>query len=179
LNYYGGGPFRAPIEEIDPGYPTRIKCEAHGLPSASDTPIIISGVEGMTQLNSKGTGIVKAERIDDDYFEMPISTVGKEWTVGTGEITYYQPADLSSYTIARCQIRRRWHSSDFALELTLANGGIEINTDDASVKFLITNAQASSLTGDRYVWDCELETASGSVFPFAEGTIELTREITR
>jgi hypothetical protein len=179
LNYYGGGAFRAPIEQIDPGYPTRIMVTGHGLPSVSNTPVIISGVEGMTALNSKDTGIVMVTRVDDDSFDVPISTVAKEWCVGTGEITYYQPADLSAYTIARCQIRKRWHSAAFDLELTLVNGGITINLDDASLTFNLTSAQTSALTADRYVWDCELETAAGSVLPFAEGKLLLGREVTR
>ena len=46
FHWYAGGKFMAPIEEIIVGYPTIIKVTAHGLPTISDTPVIISGVDG-------------------------------------------------------------------------------------------------------------------------------------
>ena len=177
FNWYGGGKFMAPIEEIDPGYPTRIKVTSHLLPSASDTPIIISGVEGMEILNSKDTGIELCARVDDNYFEVPISTVGKEWRIGKGEITYYRPTDITDFT-ARCKFRKYWHSADVLSELTTENGGIVLNADDASIQLQRTAAQTAAFVFDKCVFDVELISPGGAVTRVAQGTIRLSREAT-
>ena len=178
VNWYGGGVFRAPIEEIDSGYPTRIKVTGHLLPSASDTPIIISGVEGMTVLNSRDTGIEMCTRVDDDYFEVPVSTVAQEWCMSTGEITWYRPTNITGFT-AQCHIRKRWHSSAYILELTSAGGGIVLNANDASIKLVLTSAQTAALTDDRMVFDVELTDLSNKIIPVFKGTFSLQREQTR
>jgi len=110
FHWYAGGKFMAPIEEITVGYPTRIKVTAHGLPTISDTPVIISGVDGCEILNSKDTGIEEAIYVDADHFDMPQSTVADKWVPGTGEMTYHQPSDITGFT-ARMQIREKWHST--------------------------------------------------------------------
>lgn len=177
FNWYGGGKFMAPIEEIDPGYPTRIRVSSHLLPSSSDTPVIISGVKGMEILNSKDTGIELCKRIDDDYFEVPISTVAKDWCLGTGEITYYRPTDIVDF-IARCKFRKYWHSRTVISELTTENNGIILDPNDASIQLQRTAAQTALFTFDSCVFDVELESPGGIVTRVAQGTIHLSREST-
>jgi hypothetical protein len=179
VNWYGGGVFRAPIEEIDSGYPTQIKVTSHLLPSASDTPIIISGVEGMTVLNSKDTGIEMCTRVDEDFFTVPVSTVSQEWCVGTGEITWHQPTNITGFT-ARCQIRKRWHDTALIIpELNTGNGGIVLNDNDASIKLVLTSAQTAAMTADKMVFDVELIDLAAKVIPVFKGTFRLQREQTR
>jgi hypothetical protein len=178
FNWYGGGKFMAPIEEIDPGYPTKIRVTGHLLPSISDTPVILSGVQGMEILNSKRTGIELCTRIDDDYFSVPISTVAQEWLLGTGEITYYRPTDITGYT-ARCHFRKRWHDPNFIKELTSANGRILLTVEDAGIQLQLTAEDTAAFTFDKCVFDVEMVSPLGVVIPACKGTITLGKEITR
>jgi len=178
VNWYGGGTFRAPIEEITAGYPTLIRVTAHSLPSSSDTPVIISGVEGMEILNSKDTGIELVKRIDADTFEVPVSTRGKDWTMDTGEITWYKPTDITDYT-ARCQMRKRWHSANYVFELTTENNGIVLDANDASIQLQLTAAQTATIVDDILVYDVELVSPGGTVTQVFRGSIKVDRENTR
>jgi len=179
LNWYGGGLFMGPIEEIDPGYPTKIRVTAHGLPSASDTPVIISGVEGMTILNSKELAILQASRVDADYFTMPISTVACEWVVGTGEITYYKPTDISAYTAFRGKLRSRVYKSDTLADMTEANGKIIITDNDAGIELNLTAAETALLDFTHGYVDVEGVDAGDQVHRIFALDINFIRESTR
>ena len=126
-NWYSGGINRGIIQDIRVGYPTMIKATAHGLPSASDTPVIISDVagEGVDELNSTDLKIHMAEYIDADYFYLPVNTYGKIWTPGTGVYTFHKPTDLTGFT-ARASIRLRWHDTSHIHQMTTENGGITL-----------------------------------------------------
>lgn len=178
FNWYGGGKFLAPIEEIDPGYPTRIKVSSHLLPSITGTPVIISGVEGMEILNSKNTAIELVDRVDDDWFLIGISTVAKSWVVNTGEITYYRPTVITDFT-ARCQFRKYWHSKTVLAELTTENGGIVLTEEDAGIQLQCTAEQTAAFNFDRCVFDVEMISPGLAVTRVAQGTIYLDRERTR
>lgn len=179
VNWYGGGVFRAPIEEIDSGYPTKIRVSSHLLPTVSDTPVIISGVQGMEILNSKDLGIEEAAYVDADYFSMPISTVACNWVIGTGEITWHRPTDFTNLK-ARCQIRSKWHSGTVITELTTENGGILLDANDASIALFIGGAVTATFLFGRAYFDIELYEDPGTVIhrPVG-GSILLSREITR
>lgn len=179
LNWYAGGVFRAAIEEIDPGYPTKIQVTQHGLPSASPTPVIISGVEGpnMTILNSKDLAIMLATRLDDDHFEMPISTIKGEWVIGSGEITYYKPKDIVGWTF-RAKLRSRVHKGTVLADLTTANGKIIANTNDASIQLYLTAAETAALSFTQAYLDCEATNGAGVERVFSL-TVDMNREATR
>ena len=180
LNWYAGGLFRAPIEEIDPGYPTKLQVTAHGLPTVSATPVIISGIEGqnMTILNSKNLAIMHATRLDDDHFTMPISTIKGEWVVGTGEITYYRPTDITGMTF-RAKLRSRVHNGTVLADLTTANGKIIAIADDASIQLNLTGAETELLNFTRGYLDCEAVDSTGGIQRVFSLTVNLIREATR
>jgi hypothetical protein len=178
LNWYAGGVFRAPIEEIDPGYPTKIQVTAHGLPDQSPTPVIISGVEGMDILNSKNLAIMHATYIDEDHFAMPVSTVACEWVIGTGEITYYQPTDITDMTF-RAQLRSRVHKGEILADLTTANGKIITVENDASIQLFLTAAETAALKFTKAYLDCEAIDAVGGVQRVFSLDIDMIREGTR
>jgi len=177
FNWYGGGTFRAPIEEIDPGYPTQIRVTAHGLPSSSDTPVILSGIIGAEVLNSKDTGIEMCTRVDADYFTVPVSTVASEWLVGTGEMTFYLPTNIAAFT-ARCKLKKYWHSTTALATLTTENGGIVLDANDGSIKLIITDTVTAGFTFTTCVYDVEMISGTGEVTRAFKGTITLSREIT-
>ena len=182
FHWYAGGKFMAPIEEITVGYPTRIKVTAHGLPSVSDTPVILSGIitdgKDGSILNSHDTGIEEAIYIDADYFDMPQSTVGQEWCKGSGELTYHTPSDITGFT-ARMHIREKWHSITPIVELTTENGGITLTVEDASIELTLLPAATALYTFNKAVYDIELISPGGEVTRIIEGTITLYKEVTK
>ena len=178
VNYYGGDTFMAPIEEIDPGYPTQIRVSTHLLPTSSDTPVIISGIQGMDGLNSVNSGVQLCERVDADYFTVPLSTVGCEWVVGTGEITWHQPFPLSGYT-ARCVLRSKWYSGVKIAEYTTALGNAIIDTNDGSITLTNTAVETADMTFTKAYGDIEVVAAGGNVVRVARLAVTLSRETTK
>lgn len=178
VNWYGGGTFRAPIEELDPGYPTQIRVTSHLLPSSSDTPVIISGVQGVEMVNSKDTGVELCARVDDNYFTVPVSSVGCEWVPGTGEITWYKPSDLTGYT-ARAKLRKSWSSSTVIHEYTTENGGIVLDTNDASIKLVNTAAETAAMNFTTAYVDVELIAPGGAVTRTHRLKVNFSRETTK
>jgi hypothetical protein len=178
LNWYGGGKAMKPIEDICVGYPTRIKVTAHGLPTVSDTPVIISGVDGCEILNSTGTGIEEAIYIDVDHFDMPVSTVKDIWEVGSGEITWHRPTDIVDWT-ARMQIRQKWQDTDFIYELTTENDGIVLDDNDASIQLFIPASTTMDFGFVTAWYDVEMISPTGETVRVFSGKITLTREMTR
>ena len=178
MNWYGGAIFMAPIEEIDPGYPTKIRVSSHLLPTSSDTPVIISGVQGVEMLNSRDTGVELCERVDANYFLVPVSSVGCEWVPGTGEITWHQPSNITSYT-ARCKLRSRWYSGTVIHEFTTENGGITLDDNDASIRLDITAAESAALAFVTAYGDIELISPTGAVTRVARLKVTFSREMTK
>ena len=179
LNWLGGGLFRAPIEEIDPGYPTKIQVTAHGLPSNEALPLIVSGVEGMEILNSKELAIMRASYVDANHFTLPISTVACEWIVGTGEVTYHKPTDISSMSF-RGTLRARVHKGTALAELTTANGKIIDTHDDAGIQLKLTAAETALLNFTQAYINVEaVASPGGEVYPVFSLTVNLVRESTR
>lgn len=179
LNWYGGGIFMAPIEEIDPGYPTKIQVTGHGLPQVSATPVIISGVEGMGVLNSKDLAVLRATYVDANHFTMPVSTVKNEWIVGTGEITFYKPTDVSQFTEFRATLRSRVFKGTELATFTDSDSSIIVTADDASIQLYLTAVQTAALDFTKAYIDCEAVTAAGGVTPVFSADVYMERESTR
>ena len=178
INWYGGGIFLGPIEEIDPGYPTMVRVTGHQLPSASPTPVIITGVQGAAILNSKESAIPMCKRVDDDYFTVPISTVPCEWVTGTGEITFNLPTDLTNYT-GRCQMRTKWHAGDFIAEWSTTAGDMILNANDGSVQIESLSAITAGLDFVKGYADMEVISPGGIVTRVARLIINFSREMTK
>jgi len=179
FNWYGGGKQMAPIENIQVGYPTIIRVTGHGLPTVSETPVIVSGVEGANELNSTDTGIELATRIDANTFSMPVSTVGETMVQGQlGEITWFAPTVITGYT-GRCKIRKNWHTSDVIVELTTANGGLVVVEADASFQLIVSAAATTAFDFVDAVYDVEAVPPNGDIVRLFKGAIHLDREITK
>jgi hypothetical protein len=178
FHWYAGDTFMAPIEEIIVGYPTIIKVTAHGLPSVSDTPVILSGIDGCEILNSKDLGIDEAIYIDADHFKMRASTVKDCWGVGSGEITWIEPTDITGFT-ARMQIREKWHSTAFIHELTTENGGITLRVADAAIILEISPAVTETFKFNQAVYDVEMISPGADVTRIFEGIVTLHKEVTK
>lgn len=181
FNWYVGGVFRGICEDIRTGYPTKIKCTGHGLPDVSDTPLMISdarGTENIERLNSTDLKVYKAERVDDDWFHLPINTYGSQWEQGTGAITYHKPLDLTNYT-AVCHLRHRWFDDNYIVELTTENGGITLRAEDAMIQLFIDAATTATFSFKKCLYDVDLISATGTKHTPFRGQLNLIREATR
>lgn len=178
FHWYAGGVFRGVVEDVLTGYPTRIKCTGHGLPAVSSTPVIIADARGIDQINSTELKIHMADRVDDDWFNLPVNTYGDEWEPGTGCITYHMPRDITSYT-ARAQLRRKWHDTNFIHEMTTENGGIVLRAADAQIQLLIPAATTATFTFSHCKYDVELVSPTGTPYRVFQGEMTLHREQTR
>jgi hypothetical protein len=192
LNWYGGGKFIAPIEDIVPGYPTRIKVTGHSLNATSPTPVIISGANAQADddgdpvafrnLNSIDTGIDLATRIDDDWFEMPVSTVGEIWYPGTGEITYWQPSDITDWG-GECTIRKNWHSPVFHT-ISTELGTMTLDGTDGSIRLEIDAVDTAAFNFVNAVFDIDLWPSGGArpttpgnvIMRIFKGTVKMYRD---
>jgi len=175
LQWFGGGKFIAPIEDITLGYPTIISVTDHLLNAVSPTPVIISGTDGLPHLNSSDTSIAIATKIDADTFSVALSTVGDTWEEGTGEITYWKPTDLTSYT-AVMNIRKNWYATTVLKTLSTALGTLVLGPLDGSCQMLISAADTALLTFVGGVYDIDF-TIGGIVTRVFRGPIKLHRDI--
>jgi hypothetical protein len=175
FQWFGGGKFIAPIENVELGYPTIITVTGHLLNDVSPTPVIISGVDGCEDLNSVDTGIEPATRMSDDIFSLPVSSVGDAWIEGTGELTYFMPTDLTDFT-GVLNIRKNWYSSTILHTISTALGTMTLGVDDGSIRIQISAAATTLLTFVGGVYDVDL-TGGGVVTRVFRGPVTLHRNI--
>lgn len=176
FQWLNGGMFMAPIELIQEGYPTVVTVSGHGLPTGTAHPVIISGVEGIPRLNTENTELFLATRLDDNRFSIPVSSVGKQWEAGTGELTYHLPTDMTGYT-GRCVIRRNWYEQTAIHEMTTENGGIVLEIESGSIQLLIPKATTAGFTFRNAWYDVDMIHPSGAEFRVFKGPITLEREV--
>jgi hypothetical protein len=170
FNWYGNGKTMHQIEDIQVGYPTHIKVEGHGLPSGSPTPVFLEGIEGEIEyLNTHRTGLIEATRIDDDWFEVPINTVGKEWDNNSGTLTYLNPTDLSGWTVS-FRIQKKWHDPDPLHVASTDNGEVTVTTEDAAISIIIPASVMNTLSFSKGVWFLEVTNGS-TVIRVAQGSL--------
>ena len=177
FQWLAGGIFMAPIEEVHVGYPTVLIVTGHGLNTRSAQPIIISGIDGCPHINTDDVGIPLCSRVDANTISVPLTTVGDDWVEGTGEITYHMPSDLTDMT-ARMVIKKNWHATAAIHELTTANGGIILTTEDAGIALHISKADTAAFVFKNAWYDVDLtHTPTGSEYRIFRGPVELYREM--
>jgi len=176
FQWLNGGMFMSPIAAITLGYPTKIRVDSHALNTRTPHPVILSGIEGIPALNSEDTEIPLATRIDADWFSVPIPSSGKTWILGTGELTYHIPTDLTGYT-GRCVIRKNWYSATAIHTMTTENGGMVLTVADGSIQLMIPKATTATFTFKNAVYDVDLTDSSGIETRVFKGPISLEREV--
>lgn len=87
------------------------------------------------------------------------------------------PANYTGYT-ARMQIRKDWRDSTVALELSTANGRIELGGTLGTVRLIVAAADTMALTRGG-VYDIELVSSGGVVTRFLQGKVILDPNVTR
>jgi membrane protein YqaA with SNARE-associated domain len=84
--------------------------------------------------------------------------------------------DLTGYT-ARAQIRQTKTATVVLAEMSTVNGAITIAA--GVVTLSLTPAQTSAIKVARAVYDLELTPPSGASFRLVEGTLDISKEVTR
>ena len=181
LHWYGAGKQYDEIEDVTPGYPTIITASGHGLPSSSKTPVWINGVKGSARVLNTGIRdceAIQATYIDADTFSVPVPTVGKVYTAGSGYFEWYAPTDLTDYT-ARMHIREDVDDDTTLVELSSADGDITLSAPDGRITIVIGTSETEALDFDEGVYDLELVDNSGEATRILEGKVTLKTEVTR
>lgn len=86
--------------------------------------------------------------------------------------------DLTGYS-ARSQIRATSESATPLIELTTANGRIALGGAAGTITLTISATDSASLTAGRGVYDLELVAPNGTVTRLLQGTVTISRNITR
>lgn len=87
-------------------------------------------------------------------------------------------ADLTGFS-ARMEIRRSIDSNVVLARLDTDNGGIIIDGLLGKITLYLSDAQTSLLKFDSAVYDLELVAPGGEVTRLIEGSVSLSREVTR
>jgi len=89
------------------------------------------------------------------------------------------PIDLTGYA-ARMQLRVTPDASAAILSLTNINGGINLNSPDTgSLKLNFSAAITTPLVANEYDYDLELVDGASKVTRILQGSVNITREVTR
>jgi len=86
--------------------------------------------------------------------------------------------NLTGYS-ARLQSRPTTGSATIYLEANTSNGAIVIDAVNGKITLSLTSHETSALDWLSGVYDLELEDASGTVTRLAQGSITISKEVTR
>lgn len=87
--------------------------------------------------------------------------------------------NLTGYS-AKMQLRRDYESAMPTIELTSGEGGaITLGGSLGTISIRLTATQTSNIPAGKYVFDLELTLLNGNTERLIEGTITVTREVTR
>ena len=88
------------------------------------------------------------------------------------------PVDVSGYS-GRLQVRETHDSTDYIVDLTDLNGGINLGASAGTINiFISAEDTASFITGD-HVYDLEVISGNTTVTRLVEGRFNVTPEVTR
>ena len=88
------------------------------------------------------------------------------------------PIDLTGAT-ARMQVRLEKETPTALVDLTTENGGIVLGGAAGTVDLYLSDAATAAMGWESGVWDLEIVHTSGDVTRLAEGSIGVSKEVTR
>jgi hypothetical protein len=176
-----------PITAISKSAPVVITAVGHGIPTG--WWVTINSVKGMTQINA-----VNTPPRDADYKQVTVLTNDtvslnqvnslnySAYTSG-GAIQFNAPVDMTGYE-ARMMIRRKLKDTEIIETLTstdvrLPAAGITIDNTDKIILIKMSPTLTDDLTFSTAVYDLEMVAPNGDVYRILEGSITLSREVTR
>lgn len=98
------------------------------------------------------------------------------WKVGSTARSA-TPKDTSGFT-ARMQAREKYDSATTVLNLTSANGGIDVSSNGI-FSIHATAEQTAAIPAGKYVYDIEAVSDAGIVTKLARGRIRVVAEVTQ
>jgi hypothetical protein len=96
-----------------------------------------------------------------------------QWTDSAGVAI-----NLTGYT-GRMQIRQSITAATTIADLTTANGGIVITPATGTVQAVISAASTAAMSFSSAVYDLELVAGDGTVTRLVQGSVTLSKEVTR
>lgn len=180
LRWFDSEAVHKPITAVAAGWPTVVTVAAHGI--TSRTPVWISNVRSPAGLNTprpSGCAPWFAEAIDTDTLAVDVNTGASTAAyTGAGILTRYPAVDLTGYT-ARMQMRTAVGATDVLVDLTTENSGITLDAATGEITLSMSATDTAALAWRQAVYDLELVAPSGFVTRLAEGSVQVTPEVTR
>lgn len=154
----------APIANIAKSAPARIvTTDPHGIPDGWRVAIV--DAKGMTELNADTVSdrdLTKITAVNSTTIDLDgISSLSfRTHTANTGAVAFYEPKDLSSYTSASMDVKKRV-GGDVEVNFNTTDGTLEIDTATNAVWLRSTDVDIANLTPRDYVFDIELTRPTG------------------
>ena len=163
--------------------PLRVTAQSHGIPDLWYAAVI--DPRGMTEMSAVDSNKIRESEfhqitvIDANTVDfMEISAASFSAYTGGGYLAYYEPMDLSGYTSARMDIKRRV-GGDVELALNTTDGTLEIEAATHSVLIRLDDTDLAALPARDYVFDIELISATAvDAICSAESVFEVLPEVT-
>jgi len=173
----------AAITGMEKSAPLRVTAANHGI--LDQWYVAVVDAKGMTQLNAADANAIRESEfhqvtlVDADHVDFKgISSAGfTAYTTG-GYLAYYAPLDLSGYTGARMDIKRRV-GGNVELALSTAAGTLDIDAAASTVSIALDETDLSVLSARDYVFDIELIRVDGvDAICSAESVFSVLPEVT-
>lgn len=164
---------KRPITKITKANPGKVTATAHGF-TTGDT-VFLSRLNGMQQADNRAYTVTV---LDANNFTLGVNTSAYDAYVSGGIADNGKPVDLTGFT-ARMQIRRNIADASAVLDLTTANGGITLGGAAGTIRILATATATAALTISAGFYDLELIDGAGAVLRLLQGTVTVSKEVTR
>jgi hypothetical protein len=172
-----------PVTGVTNAAPPVVTSANHGIPD--NWNVAFTNVGGMDELNAEDPeSVTRADFYEVDYIDANsfrlknVDATGYGTYTSGGVIRYYAPVLLSGYT-ARLQVRQTLTAATTLLELTTANGGIDVDEAGNVITLLIPATNTATLNFTSGVYSLEMINGNGAVTQLLYGTVKLNKEITR
>jgi hypothetical protein len=158
----------APMQIIAPG---------HGL--LNGWRVGVMNAAGLTELNSSwdhldNSRMYPVEVLGEDRISLPdVNACGFRPYLSGGQLVYYAPLDLSTFSAARMDVKRSVGGTRLA-SFSTAAGTMQLNAVDQVLWVLLTPADTIALPHGDSVFDIELVRASGDVVAMCSAASSLT-----
>lgn len=163
-----------PITAISKSAPVVVTAPNHLAPLGWRARVV--GAGGMKEINTTDYYLI-TERTSDTVTFNQVNSLGYTAYTTGGVLEYNQPVPLTGYT-ARMQLRTKLESPEVLLELNTENGGVVIDQDLSTINIVALPEQTAALNFTQAVYSLEL-VRGNEVIPFASGSMQLVKEITR
>ncbi len=172
----------APIASIAKSAPARVvTTDPHGIPDGWRATIV--DAKGMTELNADDVSdrdLTKVTVIDATTLDLDgiSSLIFRTHTANTGAVAFYAPKDLSAYTSANMDLKKRVGGAVEANFSTTA-GTLEIDVATNAVWLRLADTDTALLSARAYVFDIELTRVDGiDAICASDSVITITPEVT-